>query len=220
MRLLAAMLGLSVFGCILPAPEGTKPQLPAGVYAQPAEAVHTPGSLWPQQGSPVSLFSDTKAHRVGDIVTVHITESATGSKDAETKTGRTSSIDASASNFLGLPAATVTKLNASGSFTDAFDGSGSTTRTGALTADITTVVTEVLPNGNLVIEGQRDVTINSEKETITLRGVIRPEDISTSNVILSTYVADATIKYAGTGVIHDKQRPGWAIRILDWIWPF
>ena len=101
-----------------------------------------------------------------------------------------------------------------------FDGSGTTQRSGDLTAFITTKVIEVLPNGNLKIEGTREVKVNNEKQLIILSGIIRPRDISPGNIILSTYVADAKIEYSGSGVIHDRQRPGWMTRIIDIVWPF
>jgi flagellar L-ring protein precursor FlgH len=189
-------------------------------YLQPAELHQSEGSLWTVDQSRTFFFQDTKASHVGDIVTVRIVENAKGSKDAQTKSGRSSTIGASTSAFLGIPNSTTQKLQADATFSDDFDGSGSTSRSGALTADITAVVTAVFPNGNLAIEGKREVLINSEKELISLAGVIRPEDIGPRNTILSTFIADAKIEYTGRGVLNDKQRPGWLIRILDWIWPF
>ena len=79
---------------------------------------------------------------------------------------------------------------------------------------------QVLPNGNMVVRGSRDVRVNNETQHIRIQGVIRPEDISSNNVILSTYVAAATIELSGSGVISDKQRVGWGSKILDWVWPF
>jgi len=76
-----------------------------------------------------------------------------------------------------------------------------------------------LPNGNLEIVGTREVTVNSEEQTIALSGIIRPRDISPDNIILSTYISDAKIAYSGSGIINDRQRPGWMARILDWVWP-
>lgn len=189
-------------------------------YLQPTELHQPEGSLWTADQSRAFFFQDTKASHVGDIVTVRIVENAKGSKDAQTTSGRSSTIGASTSAFLGIPTNTTQKLQADATFSDDFDGSGSTSRSGALTADITAVVTAVFPNGNMVIEGKREVLINSEKELISLAGVIRPEDIGPRNTILSTFIADAKIEYTGRGVINDKQRPGWLIRILDWIWPF
>jgi flagellar L-ring protein precursor FlgH len=80
-------------------------------------------------------------------------------------------------------------------------------------------VVEVLPSGNLRIRGQREVKVNREKQTVFLEGVIRPEDISPFNSVVSTQIADARIKYTGRGVLGDVQGPGWLSRIMDWIWP-
>ena len=89
-----------------------------------------------------------------------------------------------------------------------------------MTAQISARVIEVLPNGNLVIKGSRQVRVNNENQYINIQGVIRPEDISSNNIILSTYVEAASIELSGYGVVSDKQRVGWLSRILDWAWPF
>lgn len=215
---MAAALVVAAMASIIGGCAGVKP---SAEVKRATEAVRPDsGSLWADSGASTSLFQDTKAARIGDVVTVHIVENAKGSKDAGTKTGRTSTLSASAAALFGAPNNITNRMNADASFDTSFDGSGSTSRSGALTADITTVVTDVFPNGNLKIEGHRDVTINREKETITLSGIIRPEDIGPQNTVLSTYVAEAVINYSGNGVLNDKQRPGWAMTILDWIWPF
>jgi len=89
-----------------------------------------------------------------------------------------------------------------------------------MTAFITARVIKVKPNGNLVIRGARDVRVNNENQYIYLQGEVRPVDISSSNVVLSTYIADAVIELTGYGVVSDKQHPGLVARLLDWIWPF
>jgi len=81
-------------------------------------------------------------------------------------------------------------------------------------------VTQVLDNGNLLIEGRRLITVNAEDQYMILTGIIRPEDITNDNLILSQYIADARITYTGRGVVDDKMRPGWLTRIIDWVWPF
>jgi flagellar L-ring protein precursor FlgH len=101
-----------------------------------------------------------------------------------------------------------------------FDGKGETTRSSQLAAYITAQVIQVLPNGYLVIHGSRQVRVNNENQIINVQGVIRTEDINSSNIVLSTYIADARIELIGEGVISDKQRPGWLARVLDWVWPF
>jgi flagellar L-ring protein precursor FlgH len=101
-----------------------------------------------------------------------------------------------------------------------FDGSGQTSRDETMTASITARVVDVTPEGNLFIRGTREVKVNNETQYITLTGLIRPEDISPDNTVLSSYIADAQIAYSGSGSVSDKQRPGWLTRALDLIWPF
>lgn len=101
-----------------------------------------------------------------------------------------------------------------------FDGKGTSDREGHVSAYITAMVVKVLPNGNLYINGKREIKVNNELQYITISGIIRPEDISTSNEVASTFVADARVAYSGVGVVSDKQIPGWLGRILDHIWPF
>ena len=198
----------------------------------PAEAVSTPkqyeGSLWRDNCSMNQLFIDQKARGVGDIVTISIIESAKASNKAATDTERKSSLVAGIDGFLGMEKRYPTTAHPyfnpfsqiKGNLDSSFEGEGTTTRSGTLAASITARITEVLPNGNLKIMGSRDVTVNEEKQMIVLTGIIRSRDISPDNIIQSTYISDAKITYTGEGVINDRQRPGWAARLLDWIWPF
>ncbi len=180
----------------------------------------TKGSLWNENQSRNFFFQDAKASHVGDIVTVRVVENASGSKAAGTSTSRASNLTASATPFFGLPANTLTNLGATGGFENSFEGDGTTTRRGSLTADVTAIVVAVYPNGNMMIEGEREVLINNEKEYLSVSGIVRPEDVLQGNTVFSTVIADAKIEYSGTGVVSDKQRPGWFVRILDFIWPF
>jgi flagellar L-ring protein precursor FlgH len=107
-----------------------------------------------------------------------------------------------------------------GSMSSDFDGSGTTTRSGDLSAYMTARVTEVLPNGDFRILGSREVMVNNENQLIILSGVIRPRDISPENIVLSTYISDAKIAYSGSGIIDDRQRPGWLANLLNTVWPF
>ncbi len=177
------------------------------------------GSLWSAKRS-TNLFSDLKARNVGDIVTINVVESATASKNATTKAGRTSGLEASWSGVLSKLVSDWVGDEQKVSFGNEFDGKGETTRSSQLAAYITAQVIHVLPNGYLVIQGNRQVRVNNENQIINVQGVIRTEDINANNIILSTYIADARIELIGEGVITDKQRPGWLARILDWIWPF
>jgi flagellar L-ring protein precursor FlgH len=171
------------------------------------------GSLWPKEESKLLLFKDTKASRVGDIVTVIIAESSQASKASQTKTSRASD------NTFGFKAGSVpTDFQLKGG--NKFEGTGTTSRAGNLNATVTAVVIEVLANGNLKIDGVKDIKVNDETQYITVSGIVRSEDIGRNNSILSTDIADAKILYKGEGSLDDEQRPGWLGKAFKWIWPF
>jgi len=208
---------------VRPVTDGISANRPGNEY-QPA----TEASLF-RESRYYGFFQDLRAHKVGDLVTINIVETSKASKQADTKTGRTSSIDAGISNLLGyenkmkswgVPKSFDNTAMFKASMGNKFDGSGSTSRDESMTASITARVVEVLPNGNLVIEGTRKIKVNNETQNIVLSGVIRPMDISPDNTVLSTYIANARIAYTGNGPVSDKQRPGWMARILDLVWPF
>jgi flagellar L-ring protein precursor FlgH len=200
--------------------------------------VHNEGSLWQDDSALSGLFISQKARKTGDIVTVNIVEASSASNQAGTQTDRASSLSGGIDTIFGFenefnsddkyknirkyfnPFSAAGAATIQGSMGSEFDGSGTTTRSGNLSAYITARVTTVMPNGNLQITGTREVEINNEKLIITLTGVIRPRDISPENVILSTYISDAKITYSGTGVIDDRQRPGWLANLINAIWPF
>ena len=188
------------------------------------------GSLWSEIEG-ITLYHDNRARKVGDIVMVRIVEDPEAKLNANTKTSRTSSIDASKLMFLGYMkelAARNPNLAQNPGKDDLmlaslglkFDGKGTSDRDGHVKAYISAVVIKTFPNGNLYINGKREIKVNNEIEYITLSGIIRPEDISSSNDISSAYVANAKITYAGIGPIADKQKPGWLGRLVDYVWPF
>jgi len=140
---------------------------------------------------------------------------------------RSASTESGITSMLGLDTSII-KSNANmggeisiGGFSEnAMKGTGKTSRDGSLQAEITARVTQVLENGNLAIEGRRQLTVNAETQYIVITGVIRSEDITADNLVESQYIADARIVYTGNGVINDKMRPGWLTRVADWAWPF
>ena len=207
------------------------------IKAPPPPPVEFNGSLYDVRSNFNGFFIDTKARSVGDIVTVNISESAKATNSADTQTGRTSSLEAGIDTLFGTEDWYRNKVlteipkdlprpdpfgnpSVKGSITSDFDGSGSTSRSGDLSAFITCRVVQVLPNGNLKIVGSREVLVNHETQMIILSGVIRPRDISDDNVILSTFVSDAKIAYSGSGIVNDRQRPGWLANLLNSVWPF
>ncbi len=178
------------------------------------------GSLWSEDRQNGFLFGDLKAHNVGDVVTVRIVESSRGNKNASTKTEKDSSLSTSISAFFGMSSDKLSQGGVGAEATEKHDGSGSTSRSSDLTAVLTAKVIDRLPNGNLVIDGRREVIVNNETQLISLSGTVRPEDIGPSNTVLSTYISDAKIIYTGDGVIGDKQKVGWFVKIMDAVWPF
>lgn len=186
---------------------------------------YSTGSIW--QANSMSLTDDYKARRRGDIVTIIITENASASKAAKTDTKRASTVNAGIPNFLGLEQAGIIKNNfadlsklINASVESTYGGSGSTSRQETLSATVSAKVIDVLPNGNLMIEGRRNVKVNNEDQIIIIEGTVRPADIGPNNVVNSIYVADARISYTGKGIISDRQSPGWLMNIVDKLWPF
>ncbi len=189
------------------------------------EAKPEAGSLWVEHNA--RLFTDMRARRLDDIVTVRISESPSGKLNATTNTSRRSSIEAGITDLLGYMKGLEAKNSRldrtslfNANFSPKFEGQGKITRDGEVTAYVTARVIRLFPNGNLYIKGKREIKVNNETQYITISGIIRPEDISPGNEISSTYIADARIEYSGKGVIAERQRPGWLARALDYIWPF
>ena len=187
-------------------------------------ADYSSGSIW--QASSSGVTEDFKARRRGDIITIVITETSSASKEAKTDTSRDTSMSASIPNLMGLEKIGMLKnsmdlsnlINAKAAST--YAGAGSTSRQEDLRATITARVIEVLPNGNLQIEGRRNIRVNEEDQEIILEGTVRPRDVGQNNTVNSIYVADAKISYSGRGIISDRQSPGWLMNIIDKVWPF
>lgn len=198
-------------------PETTHPQ-----YA-PQYGIPTPppkpldGRIY-QSGREFSLFQDVKARQVGDILTVLLTESTSGQKQADT------SIDKSTSNSIDVPdvgGETWGKLGATLESGSEFSGEGASRQSNKLDGSVTVIVAAVLPGGNLVVQGEKWISINQGDEYVRLRGIVRPEDISTQNTVPSTKVADARISYGSTGAVAEANSVGWLSRFfMSPLWPF
>lgn len=155
------------------------------------------------------LVSEDKARRVGDLLTVVVQETASASTGADSRADRKSSVSAEVgSSKVGVHSAEA------GTSTDNAGG-GRTERTGKLTAQLSVRVIEVLPNGDLSIQGQQRIFVNSEEQTIRLSGIVRARDIGENNTIQSGRIAGANIEFDGEGFIADKSRPGWFSRVLS-----
>lgn len=209
-------------GCVTHSTEVRTPSFDQQLHRPTADYSH--GSIW--QAGTAGLTEDFKARRRGDIITILIVENASASKAAKTDTSRASAVSAGIPNLMGLEAGTLKNtfgdlsklINASVDST--YAGAGSTSRQETLNATISAKVIEVLPNGNLLIEGRRNVRVNNEDQIIVVEGTVRPADIGPDNIISSGLVADARISYTGKGIISDRQSPGWLMNIIDKVWPF
>ncbi len=186
----------------------------------PAASLWTPSSDWNQS------YRDDKAQVVGDIVTVLVVENSSASEKASTTADRDNKLDAGLSAFIN-PSIDDKIFGGQGTNIDypkiGFDGSseyegqGTFTRSGSISATVSAIVKQVMPNGNLLIEGKRNFLVNKEKRNIILTGIIRPRDINGQNQILSTQIADLQVTYEGKGPVSDKAKPGLFSTIFDLI---
>jgi flagellar L-ring protein precursor FlgH len=236
MAFIAALLTTSLAGCAYNEhPQHTSiaetltqaaqaPVVPTTVMI-PKPADRNAGSLW--RPGAKDFFKDSRAASVGDILTIMISETSTAEVDANTESTKTHNSGAGITNLLnltgklasrGLTAGTNGLLNTDSNRT--FNGAAKTDRSDKLTASIAAVVTQVLPNGYLVIQGSREVMVNYEMQEMRIQGIVRPEDISAINTIDSQKVAEARISYAGRGLVDQVQEPQPGVRFLDKWMPF
>ena len=209
-----------------PDPQQGFAALPVAAPVEPDS--FAPDSLWNDQLPFGVLYSDSRARGVNDIITILIVESTTAENSATTSGAKKSEIKAGIPSLFGCETALASKLTSGSDWSNllsanldkTFSGDGKTARSGKIISTVSARVVRVLPNGNLVILGQREISINSEKETIFVSGIIRRSDIQADNTITSTKIADARIFYGGKGQVSEEQRAGWAGRIISIVWPF
>ena len=180
-------------------------------------------SLFSSTASNLFLFRDLKARNVGDVLTIQIVESASATNSANTATKKDGSVGLTAPALGGLEkgASALNFANIlSGGGNVAFNGTGATTRTGQLQAAISARVTQVLPNGDLMIEGTKEVTVNRERQVLTIRGLVRARDVTPGNLVSSTSIADMDVQFDGKGMVADANKPGWFFKLFQMITPF
>lgn len=171
------------------------------------------------------LFEDDKARRVGDLVRVQLAEKTNAKKSAVTSTSKETELEMNVGslNLAGQPVIEngLSLFGASADGTRAFDGAGDSSQSNQLSGEITVTVAEVLPNGNLVVQGEKWLGINQGNEFVRLRGIVRPVDIGANNTVQSTQIANAQLYYGGTGAIQDSNAQGWLARFFNSpVWPF
>jgi flagellar L-ring protein precursor FlgH len=191
----------------------------------PQPAVYNPNSLW-RSGSR-AFFKDQRAHQIGDILTVTVNITDKAAIENETQRSRTNKEDSGVTDYIGsktlgasaakaiLPGRILTADSNASS-----EGKGSVNRQEALQTNVAAVVTQVLPNGNLVVEGKQEVRVNFEIRELIVAGIVRPEDIQSDNTIDSSKIAEARIAYGGRGQLTDVQQPRYGQQVLDVLLPF
>ena len=201
---------------------GYKPvQMP---MPKPEVASYNPNSLW-RNGSR-AFFKDQRARQVGDLLTVTVNITDKANIENDTSRSRTNKEDSGITDFIGaktlgvqaqkvLPGRILTADSTSSS-----EGKGSVDRKEALQTNVAAVVTQVLPNGNLVVEGKQEIRVNFEIRELIVAGIVRPEDIQSDNTIDSTKIAQARIAYGGRGQIMDVQQPRYGQQVMDVLLPF
>lgn len=191
------------------------PTMPSSAASVPA----SPGAIYRQDGS-MGLFMDLRARSVGDILTIQLAEQTNATKESSTSSSRGTDIDTGFPIFAGRPVTSGgtpilnTEIGSSNSFTGAADASQSN----SLNGSITVTVAERLPNGNLLVRGEKWITLNHGEEFIRIQGIVRPVDIAANNSIPSTKVADARITYSGKGTLANSNRPGLLARFFNSPW--
>jgi flagellar L-ring protein precursor FlgH len=200
----------------------------ACVATTPATGVHQPMTVRPeprQFAAPANgaiysvasarpLFEDRRARFVGDIITINIVEKTSASKNSENKATRKASVEAAVPTVAGLPVKSLQGLDLKASSENEFNGKGENTSKNDFTSTLTVTVIEVLPNGNLLVSGEKQIGLKEGVEFIRFSGVVNPNTVTTSNTVQSTQVADARIEYKANGFIDSAQSMGWLNRFF------
>lgn len=217
------ILGLS--GCAsLTTPSPINPHNPrysAVMPLPPRPAKQNNGAIY-QPNTAVSWFTNQRAHRVGDLLTVIFNENTSASKSADTTTSKSTSVSASAPTVLGMPVLYHGSpvLSAGLSSKNGFTGKGNASQSNSLTGTLTVSVKQVLPNGDLLVQGEKQLMINQGTEYVRLRGIVRSADITPQDTVLSSQIANAKIAYVGRGQLNNANHEGWLARFINAWWPF
>lgn len=191
--------------------------IPVSLFAQLGAS---PGSLYTASGRLADNARDVRAGEVNDIVTIIVNEAASAVVSGTSNSSRKSSVNASITGAYGITTPKLTNLLGATNDTE-LAGAGSTSRNLTLSTTISARVVEVQSNGNLVIEGTKDIGVNSDKQSIAVRGIVRPADLSSGNMVNSVQVANLQVKVTGKGVVGDAvRRPNFLYRLLLGLLPF
>lgn len=187
------------------------------VRAQQAAEVRTNGSIWSPQAQLVRLGTDVKAYRLHDVVSIVVTESLAASTDGQVKNTRASNAASGVSSLFGALKATSALQNLAGmNASSGLTAGGQSTTNSSLSTTFGAEVVDVLPNGMLVVQATRQLTFSQQTQLIQLRGLVRPEDVSSQNQVMSTAMTDLELEVTGKGIVNDstyRQNP--LVRLLE-----
>ncbi len=206
---------LLLAGCVAPAPRPDDPYYSPVLPRTPIPAAMNRGAIY-QPGFDQSLYHDRRARRIGDVITITLNEKTQSKKSANSQLEKQSDTQMGLSSLFGTSIGSGSPLSMSASYNADrnTDGTAAADQSNSLTGSITVTVAEVLPNGVMLVRGEKWMTLNSGDELIRIAGLIRTEDIQPDNTIPSTKVADARITYSGTGTFAEASQPGWLDRLL------
>ena len=217
-----ALIALLLQACtVTPDPVPNDPGYAPVMYSTPKHAPTNLGGIYQEHYS-ISLFEDRRANRIGDIVTIVLNERTVSKKKAETEISKDSGVSFNEGLVLGdLLSMGDYSLETNVSQNRAFTGESESDQSNSLLGSIAVTVADILPNGLLVVRGEKWMTLTNGEEFIRIKGLLRPEDIGADNVVASTKLADARITYSGTGDFADSNRQGWGSRFFNsGYWPF
>lgn len=211
----------SLAACVQVPPRPDDPAFAPVLPRTPLPQELNNGAIY-QPGFEMTLYDDRKAHRVGDLITITLTERTAARKSAESEMSKSSSIELANPTLLGnVVGAKGLDLGVDVSASRSANGDAEANQSNSLSGSITVSVAEVLPNGILAVRGEKWITLNTGDELVRISGLVRSEDISQYNTVLSTRVADARITYSGTGAFANASQPGWLSQFfLSPLWPF
>ena len=217
--LIVAIVVFALTGCVMPPKEPDY----AATFPEPAPTPESANGSIYQVGHDVALFENSVARRVGDTLTIRLNENTNASKKSSTSTSKATTAKLPGPTIGGRPVTVhgTEILDTGIENSNKFDGKGDSTQSNRLQGDITVTVAQRLPNGNLMVRGQKWITINQGREYVRIQGIVRPIDIDPDNSISSLKVADAQIAYGGKGALNDANTPGLLARFFNAPWlPF
>ncbi|OUS11536.1 flagellar basal body L-ring protein [Gammaproteobacteria bacterium 53_120_T64] len=217
LQAVSALVAVSILSACTVIPEQSAPGYETVAPVAMVKPVHNTGSLY-QTGYDMVLFEDQRASRVGDIIQVLLVEQMDAAKTTKTEIDKDSKSSVSAPTIFGE---LLDDLGLSLDSSSEFEGEGKSNQSNHLSGSIAVTVAEVLPNGNLVVQGEKWIQINQGGEFVRIKGIVRPSDVSSNNTVRSTLIANAKISYGGKGSLDEANVTGWVVRFfMSPLWPF